>query len=408
MIRPRPLAALLAALVALTACGDAPDATPALEVLQPAPLDLWIEASGELKAAKATKLVVPGQNWAQRQLVWMVADGSPVKAGEVVARFGAEQTQLELDKALLNLERNALSQASKRAELEIGAGRLDVDIAQVQSQLAIASRYAQADFAAIARNVVLDAVADERYLGEKREVLDWRKDQSAARGGAELQVLSAQRDTVAMGVRTREADLGALELRAPHDGVFVLATNWGGEKPQIGAQMWASNDLATLPDSRSLEVELSLPQIEAQVLAVGQNVLLHPAGRPEEAFEAPISWLASAPRATSRNSPIKYLAFKVAVPTDVGARHAWVPGQAFQARVQLKSADAALSVPNLAVRSEGGQTSVRVWVDGDVQSRPVTLGVRGPARSEVLDGLAAGDAVVLAEPDAEPRGEAAP
>ena len=406
MTRTLRLATLFAGLAALSACGDAPEATPALEVLQPAPLELWVEAAGELKAAKATKLVVPGQNWAQRQLVWMVPDGSPVKAGDVVARFGAEQTQLELDKALLNLERNALSQASKQAELEIGVGRLDVDIAQVQSQLAIASRYAQADFAAIARNVVLDAVADERYLGEKREVLDWRKDQSAARGGAELQVLSAQRDTVAMGVRTREDDLGALELRAPHDGVFVLATNWGGEKPQIGAQMWASNDLATLPDSRSLEVELSLPQIEAQVLAVGQAVELHPAGRPEEAFEAPISWLASAPRATSRNSPIKYLAFKVAVPTDVGARHAWVPGQAFQARVRLKSADAALSVPNLAVRSDAGQTSVRVWVDGEAQSRPVTLGVRGPARSEVLEGLAPGDAVVLAE--AEPATEATP
>ena len=406
----RPVRALFVAVLlgvaAMAGCSESPEAVPVLEVLQPAPLDLRVDAQGELKAAKATKLVVPGQNWAQRQLVWMVPDGSPVKSGELVARFAADATKLELDKALLNLERNALQQATKRAELEVGVGRLDVDIAQVQSQLAIASRYAQADFAAIARNVVLDAVADERYLGEKRDVLDWRKGQSAARGGAELQVLSAQRDTVAMGVKTREGDLGALELRAPHDGVFVLATNWGGEKPQIGAQMWASNDLATLPDSRSLEVELTLPQLEAQVLAVGQTVHLHPAGRPEEAFEAPISWLASAPRATSRNSPIKYLAFKVAVPAEVGAKHAWVPGQAFQARVRLRSAESALSVPNLAVQSEAGKTTVRVWADGEVQSRPVTLGVRGPARSEVLDGLAAGDAVVLAQ--AEPVAEAAP
>jgi hypothetical protein len=399
-------ALLVVGLAALAACGDAPTTAPALEVLQPAPLELWIDAPGELKAAKATKLVVPGQNWAQRQLVWTAPDGSPVKAGDVVARFGAEQTRLELDKALLNLERNALSQATKRAELEIGVGRLDVDIAQVQSQLGIASRYAQADFAAIARNVVLDAVADERYLGEKREVLDWRKSQSAERGGAELQVLSAQRDTVAMGVKTREDDLGALELRAPHDGVFVLATNWGGEKPQIGSQMWAANDLATLPDSRSLEVELSLPQLEAQVLAVGQAVQLHPAGRPDDVFEAPISWVASAPRATSRNSPTKFLAFKVAVPEGVGAKHGWVPGQAFQGRVRLKSAEEALSVPNLAVQSEAGTTTVRVWADGEVQARPVTLGVRGPARSEVLEGLAAGDAVVLAQ--AEPTAEAAP
>jgi hypothetical protein len=385
----------------LGGCEDAPGSEPVLEEVRPAPLALWIEAQGELKAAKSTKLVVPGQDWAQRQLVWMAPDGSPVKSGDLVARFAAEQTQLELDKALLNLERNTLSQAAKRAELEVGGGRLDVDLAQVQSDLAIASRYAQADFEAIARNVVLDAIADERFLGEKREVLDWRKGQSEARGGAELQVLTAQRETVAMGVRSREDDLGALELRAPHDGVFVLATNWSGEKPQLGAQMWAGNDLATLPDSRALEVELSLPQIEAQVLALGQTVRLHPAGRPEQAFEAPISWLASAPRAVSRNSPVRHLAFKVTVPPELGARHGWVPGQAFQARVLLKTTDAALSVPNLAVQTENGQVLVRVWVDGEAQRRPVVLGVRGPARSEVLEGLAAGDRVVLAFDDSD-------
>lgn len=391
------LAAALAAM--LGACSSAPTAVPVLEELQTGPLELWVEAQGELKAATSTKLVVPGQNWAQRQLVWAAPDGSPVKAGEVVARFGAEQTKLELDKALLNLERNALSQAAKRAELALGDGRLEVDMAQVQSQLAIAERYAQADFAAIARNVVLDAIADERFLGEKREVLDWRKGQSAERGDAELQVLAAQRDTVAIGVRTREADLGALELRAPHDGVFVLAANWSGEKPQVGAQMFAGNDLATLPDSRALEVELTLPQIEAQVLAVGQAVRLHPMGRPDEAFDAPIRWLASAPRAVSRNSPVRHLAFKVSVPAEVGAARGWVPGQMFQARVLLKTADEALSVPNLAVQNENGQALVRVWENGEAQRRPVVLGVRGPARSEVLEGLTAGEAVVLAFDD---------
>ena len=55
MRRSAVLPALWAALVVLTACGEASEAPPAIEVVQPAPLDLWIEASGELKAAKATK-----------------------------------------------------------------------------------------------------------------------------------------------------------------------------------------------------------------------------------------------------------------------------------------------------------------------------------------------------------------
>ena len=100
MKRSLRLATVFAGLAGLSACGDAPQATPALEVLQPAPLDLWIDASGELKAAKATKLVVPGQNWAQRQLVWMVPDGSPVKAGDVVAVREGAKKQLRIIDAL--------------------------------------------------------------------------------------------------------------------------------------------------------------------------------------------------------------------------------------------------------------------------------------------------------------------
>lgn len=396
---------ILLAVVLLVACGSEAPERAVVEEVRAAPLLLLIEAQGELKAAVATKLTVPGQARSTRQLVWMVPDGSRVAKDEVVARFSAEQTRLELDKALLNLERSHLTRLAKEAELALGDGRLEVDRAQVENELAIASRFAQAELAAIARNAVLDAIADEQFLGEKREVLDWRKEQSAARGGAELQVLEAQRQSVEVNVHTREADLGALELRAPHEGVFVLTSNWSGEKPQLGAQVFAGNDFATLPDSRALEVELSLPQLEAQGLAVGLPVRLHPVGAPEQGFEAPISWVASAPRAISRNNPVRHLAFKVAVPEDVVRQHPWVPGQAFVGRVILKDAASALSVPNLALVSENGGHAVQVLTRHGPERRAVVLGVRGPARSEVLEGLAEGERVLLTPPAPAADGE---
>ena len=61
----------------------------------------------------------------------------------------------------------------------------------------------------------------------------------------------------------------ALELRAAHDGIFMLAISWSGELPRIGEQMWASTEFANLPDIDALEVELRLPQQEAQGLALG-------------------------------------------------------------------------------------------------------------------------------------------
>jgi hypothetical protein len=383
-------------LAALAGCADEAAPVMVTETAAVAPANFVLRAEGQLRAEAATPLRVPGDGFGQRQLVWMVADGSPVKAGDVVARFGAEQTEVELEKALMDRERNRLARQAKEAELAMTAGRLDVDLAQVATDLAIAERYAEADVLAVARNTVLDAVADREFLGEKQAVLDWRQDQAQSRGAAELQVIGAQRASVDRQVATRERDLAALELRAPHDGVFVLTPNWSGEKPQIGAQMWAGNEFASLPDTAKLEVELNLPQLEAESLAVGQPVRLAPLGQPQQGLDAEIHWVASAARPVSRQNPIKYLAFKVKVPAEAARRHGWVPGQQFAAEVTLKQAGAVLTVPNLALRSEGGETVVDVWVDGGRQRRVVTLGVRGPARSEVLTGLAPGDTVVVA------------
>src|SRR5690606_19884932 len=156
-------------------------------------------------------------------------------------RFIADQGELELEKALLDMQRNALARAAKEIELDATQGRVGVDLAQVGTELAIAQRYADADLDMFARNEILDAIQNERFLGVKQDVLEWRQGQAGQRGGAELGVLEAQRATFAMTADTKRADLAALELRAPHAGVLILEESWSGEKPRVGTSMWAGN-----------------------------------------------------------------------------------------------------------------------------------------------------------------------
>jgi hypothetical protein len=396
------IAVALAALV--VGCSDDPGTLRPSERVTLAPAEFWVQAQGELKAAKATPLKVPGQNFARRQLIWMAPDGSAVKQGDVVAKFSAAQAQLELDKAMLDLQRNALARAGKESELGIGLDRVDVELAQAQSSLVIARRYARADFEALARNTVLDAVQDERFLGEKTGVLRWRQGQSAQRGAAELDVLGVQRSSIDANADNRRSDLAALELRAAHDGVFMLIPAWSGNRAQVGEQMWAGGDFASLPDVGSLEVELSLPQQEAQGLAPGQRVLLNPLGRPDQQVEGELTWVASAPRPLSRQSPAKYVSVKASVPAEGAVRHGWVPGQAFSGRIILLSGEPAITVANVAVSDEGGEPHVMVLEDGQPVRRVLTLGVRGPARVQVLSGLAEGEQVLLGRE----RGEGTP
>ncbi|WP_208543226.1 efflux RND transporter periplasmic adaptor subunit [Marilutibacter alkalisoli] len=387
--------AILWLALALPGCGVDAD-RPVIEQVHAAPLRLEMEVEGELKSGQATPLKVPGAQWSQRQLEWVVADGSHVGKGELVARFIAPSGELDLEQARIDLQRNALARQAKQAELVAGQGRVAVDLTQVRTELGIAERYASADLTTLSRNELLDAVQDTEFLGVKQGVLEWKQGQAEQRGGAELAVLDAQRATYQLNAKTKQDDLDALELRAPHDGVFMLTANWTGEKPAIGSAMWAGNEFGSLPDIASLEVELSLPQLLAQGLEAGQEVLVHPLGRPDQEVTTRLSWVASSAKTVGRNNPVKYVSMKAPLDAEAVRRFGWVPGQRMAARVVLLDADEAISVPNIALASEDGVSRVAVLDGGDVVERTVELGVRGPARSQVVKGLRPGDRVVLA------------
>lgn len=388
-------AGMLCACLLLAACGEA--ATPPVtETVAPDPLLLSVQGEGELKSAKATPLRVPGSGWSQRQLVWMLPEGSFVKKGDVVARFSAEQGEQELAQALIDLRRNALARAAKQSDLGATQGRVAVDLSQVAVQLGIAERYAGADIDTIARNEILDAVQDAEFLHDKQDTLQWKRGRASTRGAAELAVLDAQRATYDINAKTRQADLDALELRAPNDGVVMLATNWSGEKPTVGASLRAGFEYGSLPDASAMEVEIALPQIEAQGVKAGQRVEMSPVGRPQQKIASKLSWVASAAKVMSRDSPVKYLSMKAAVPVEAIRRYGLVPGQQMQARIVLLQDEQALSIANVALRGENGRTYVQVRDGGGFERREVKLGVRGTARSQVLSGLQAGDEVLLA------------
>ena len=391
----------LALAALLIACTRQEATAPAYERVELAPLRLVVHGEGELQSTKPTPLMVPGRQWTPRQLAWVLPDGSVVKKGDVVARFSALQSEQDLKQALIDLERNQLAQLGKRAELASTQGQLGVDLSDVATQLGIAHRYANAGFEALSRNQVLDAVQDERFLETKQDTLDWRRQQSSQRGGAEMAVLEAQRATMSINADQKRADLDALELRAPNDGILVLQASWSGEKPRVGSSLWAGQPIASLPDMGSMEVLIAVPQVGAQGIKVGDTVRLHALGRPDQSVDSKLAWVAQSAQPRSTESPVKYLTMKAPLAAEAVAAHGWAPGQRFSAEIVLLDDAQSLSVPNLAIDSSGAGASVRVR--GEDAPRTVQLGVRGADRSQVLDGLAPGDEVLLDAPQRNPR-----
>ncbi|MBK9656850.1 MAG: hypothetical protein IPO66_15915 [Rhodanobacteraceae bacterium] len=386
---------LLMLTLAMAGCSDAPSDAPPVEIISARPLELSVEALGELRSAKATPLSVPGSNFAQRQLTWMLDEGSRVKTGDVIARFSAARGEVDLAEARVNLLRNVLARSSKEADLGTVEARIEADLSQVDTDLTIAERYASAELTMIARNELLDAIQDREFLGSKQGFLGWKRDQTGQRGAAELAVLDSQRQTHELSAKTREEDLAALELIAPHDGVLMLTADWSGERPRVGATLWAGNEFGNIPDLSAMEVQFALTQLDAAGVKLGAQIELAPLGRPEQTFTSKVEWVAAAAQPISRGNPIKYVRMKANVASADVQRLQLVPGQTLAARVYAVRVAEGLSVANVAVVSEGAQTMVELWRDGVRQRHPIRLGERGLARSQVLEGLSPGDAVVL-------------
>ncbi|WP_181444154.1 hypothetical protein [Pseudoxanthomonas sp. z9] len=395
---------VLALACALAACGKS-EAPVATETVAPGQLRIAVRGEGELRSAKPTPLMVPGQNWSARQVEWMLPEGSLVKKGDLLARFISPDGEQQLAQAMIDLQRNALARIAKEGDLASALGRVEVDLSQVAVQLGIAQRYAEADLSTVARNQVLDAIEDKEYLQVRQGTLQWQRDQSGVRGEAEMAVLDAQRATFDINAQSRKSDLDALELRAPNDGVLMLSANWSGDKPMVGANLRAGFEFGNLPDTGAMEVEIDLPQIEAQGVQVGDTVVLNPLGRPDQRIESKLSWVASAAKVRNRESPVKYLSMRAPVPTTAVERYRLLPGQRFDATVVLLDAKDAMAVPNVAIEQRDGRHWVRLRQGGDYVAREVKLGVRGTARSQVLSGLEPGDQVRLSQVEVPAPGD---
>lgn len=404
MRRHRRAGLMLALACVLAACGK-PEAPVATETVTPGALRIAVRGEGELRSAKPTPLMVPGQNWTARQVEWMLPEGSLVKKGDLLARFISPDGEQQLAQAMIDLQRNALARIAKEGDLSSALGRVEVDLSQVAVQLGIAQRYAEADLSTVARNQVLDAIEDKEYLQVRQGTLQWQRDQSGVRGDAEMAVLDAQRATFDINARSRKDDLDALELRAPNDGVLVLSANWSGDKPMVGANLRAGFEFGNLPDTGAMEVEIDLPQIEAQGVQVGDAVVLHPLGRPDQRIDSKLSWVASAAKVRNRESPVRYLSMRAPVPTAAVERHRLLPGQRFEATVVLLDAKDAMAVPNVAIEQRDGRHWVQLRQGGDYVAREVKLGVRGTARSQVLSGLKHGDQVRLSQVEVPAPGD---
>ena len=169
--------------------------------------------------------------------------------------------------------------------------------------------------------------------------------------------------------------LRSYAVTAPIAGVITRRDANTGE--QTGEKV-----LFTVADLSSVWVELSLFPRDVAMIRVGQSVHVRSAeaalqGEGRIAYIAPIGASAS-----------QTVTARVLLPNP---ERRWAPGLYVTADVTLAEAPAAVVVRNEALQTIEDRTVVFVQEDHGIEPRAIRLGRRDPTRSEVLEGLKAGE-----------------
>lgn len=338
-MKPRRLAALLAAALALAACAPEETAveTPGRPVvLTPVlvqDIEDRIEASGELRAKDRAD--VSAQVAGEITEV-LVEDGDPVEAGAVVMEIDPERRHLELD----------------RARARVG---------EAEAAVAVQRR----------------EVARMRALAKKNVASATQLDQAETA----LQTAHSRLDAAKADLGVADLALRDATVTARFDGYVAERYVDRGEFVQVGQRLF---DLVSLDP---IEVEFHLPEADASRVAVGQPIEVTVAPYPEEVFDATVRIVS--PTVDPRTRTLRVNAV---MPNE---RSLLRPG--FFARVDLGVArrEDALLVPEEAVVQRSDGAVVFALVDGNrVDRRIVEVGVVRDGFAEIRAGLAPTDSVV--------------
>src|SRR5438874_5964137 len=195
----------------------------------------------------------------------------------------------------------------------------------------------------------------------------------------ELELAQAQ-------LREAEVTLSYAMIRAPISGIVASVTTQQGET--VAAGLTAPTFL-TIIDLERLQVNAFVDEVDIGKIQVGQRVIFNVDAFPAQDFTGQVT--AIYPGATIVDNVVKYI---TAIAIKDNQRGLLRPDMTASVQIMLETRTV-LAIPTRAIRQENGRSVVHVLNGLVAQARPVRIGWRDGAWAEIVEGVAAGDRILL-------------
>ncbi len=379
-----------------------------------------VRATGTLRP-RLTALVTSPVSGRVKEI--LVDFNVPVTAGQVVARLDADDATARLNLALADLDVGKVTAVGQQAQIERArsdaenlhqtALAADADVERAKIALADAERELKRKQGLATTGDTPKELRDQAQTTEAtaRSALDGATARAAAAQAAYSASLSALRaaesqgDAATADIRRREAaveqarvDLAHTEIRAPIDGTIIARAIEVGQAVAAGPQ--TPPLFVVAQDLRQMQVYANVDEADIGGIADGQAVTFTVDTHPGESFSGRIADIHVSPEVVQ--NVVTYTAVIAAANPDLKL----LPGMTANVRITLQNADAALKVPNAALRfqpdgvpAKPAGAAARVWVlgaNGQPQPVAVRTGITDGIYTELLgDDLHAGARVIV-------------
>ena len=353
-----------------------------------------ITESGEIRAKNSISISAPRIR-GNLKVVFLVPEGTYVKAGDTVAKFdpsealnSLKEAESKLEIAISDKEKLIANQKSSltRAESDLKSAELTFELSKLSLE--------QMKFEA-------EVKQQEAKLQHQRNELSFLKAQQDFK--SQKIINNSELSKMDIEVRQRQADmerakrdLEMLTLTAPSEGLVVYEINWSSNrKIQIGDTPWSGMPIISLPDLSAMESVTSVNEVDVSKISKGLRVQVKLDAFQDSTFEGTIGSVASLGRNKDRNSTIKVFEIGVDIKS---LSEKLKPGMTTSNKMIINEIPDKVFVPQEAVFEKGGKKVLYVKQGSNFAERIVDVGEKSENYIVISKNLNDGEEVALRDP----------
>ncbi|MCE9678919.1 efflux RND transporter periplasmic adaptor subunit [Shewanella sp. AS1] len=353
-----------------------------------------IEVTGELVSADNVSMMPPPirRVW-QYQVKQLAPEGQSVRQGDVVARLDTSELTQRLSVSQANLAATEQDIATSKLRNAKKLEQLKLDLAEAKMNFEKADRKFKLSDETVAL-IEKEKYQRDAVIAKDNVSLIEQKIALETRGAEQRQaMLAGDEQKFASEVAALEKGIASMTLKAPRAGIVVYGTDPQGNKIKEGQSVFAGDAVLSIPDLSHMQVNMTVPEVEAQRVKLGQAIKIRLDANPERVFRGKITELGAVFR--NKNQDVPLVVFDAVASIDEPDSELMRPGMTAKIVIDIEQDSPSLLLAIDAVSFEAGQAYVErpTWLGR--RKQPIVIGEMGRDRISIRQGLALGDEVLL-------------